>query len=68
MQSDALIDLALRLREMQVDLYVMLLGKLMAELELLSAHRVDRMWSEGEGDTITKLLEALELLVASLAI
>ena len=46
----------------------MLLGELMAELELLSAHRVDSMWSEGEGDTIAKLLEALVVLVASFAI
>ena len=40
----------------------------MAELELLSAHRVDSMRSEGEGDTITELLEAVEVLVASLTI
>ena len=46
----------------------MLHGELMAELELFSTYCVDRMWSEGEGDTITKPLEALEVLVASLTI
>ena len=53
---------------MQVDLDIMLHGELMAELKLLSAHRVDSMRSEGEGDPIAELLEAVEVLVASLTI
>ena len=53
---------------MEVDLDIMLYGELVAELQLLPTDRIDSMWPEGEGDAVTKGLEGLVVLVATLTI
>ena len=68
MQADAVIDLTLGLRQMQVDLDVMLYGEAVAELQLLPADGIDGMRPEGEGHAVAEPLEGLVVLVATLAI
>ena len=67
-QADTFLYLALGLREVQVDLHAVLYCKLMAELQLLTTHRIDSVWAEGEGDAVAELAEALHVLVAALAV
>ena len=67
-QADTFLYLALGLREVQVDLHTMLDCELMAELQLLTTHRIDSVWAEGEGDAVAELSEALHVLVATLAV
>ena len=66
--TDTFLYLALGLREVQVDLHTVLYCELMAELQLLSAHRIDSVWAEGEGDAVAELAEALHVLVTTLAV
>ena len=66
--TDTFLYLALGLREVQVDLHAVLYCELMAELQLLTAHRIDSVWAEGEGDAVAELAEALHVLVAALAV
>ena len=68
MQADTFLYLALGLREVQVDLHTVLYCELMAELQLLTAHRIDSVWAEGKGDAVAELAEALHVLIAALAI
>ena len=46
----------------------MLYGELVAELQLLTTDRIDSVRPEGEGDAVTKGLEGLVVLVATLTI
>ena len=67
-QVDAVVDLTLGLRQVQVDLDVMLYSEAVAELQLRAAHRIDGMRPEGEGHAVAEPLEGLVVLVATLAI
>ena len=66
--TDTFLYLALGLREVQVYLHAMLDCELMAELQLLTAHRINSVRAEGEGDAVAELAEALHILVAALAV
>ena len=68
MQADTFLYLALGFREVQVDLHTVLYCELMAELQLLTAHRIDSVRAEGEGDAVAELAEALLVFVAALAV